>query len=119
MPLLVIPDDLIYLWLGEVPEYCSIFAVLMLLNAYIELFSSPLMLITQATGRIKNYFITISSIMIMILPLSYIALKMGASPYSVLYITIGINIVLLAVRLWFVSSNAGFPIAFYVKKTII
>lgn len=119
MPLLIIPDDLIKLWLGEVPEYCSVFVVLMLLNAYIELFSSPLMLITQATGRIKNYFITISSIMIMILPLSYIALKMGASPYSVLYITIGINIVLLAVRLWFVSSNAGFPIAFYVKETII
>lgn len=119
MPLLIVTDDVIKLWLGEIPQYCSMFVILMLLNAYIELFSSPLMLITQATGRIKNYFLVISSIMIMILPLSYIALKLGASPYSVLYVTIGINIILLAIRLWFVSYNAKFPIAFYVKGVIL
>lgn len=119
MPLLIVTDDVIKLWLGEIPQYCSMFVILMLLNAYIELFSSPLMLITQATGRIKNYFLVISSVMIMILPLSYIALKLGASPYSVLYVTIGINIILLAIRLWFVSYNAKFPIAFYVKGVIL
>lgn len=119
MPLLIVTNDIIKLWLGEVPQYCSMFVILMLLNAYIELFSSPLMLITQATGRIKNYFLVISSVMIMILPLSYIALKMGSSPYSVLYVTIGINIILLTIRLWFVSFNAKIPIAFYIKEVII
>ena len=77
------------------------------------------MLITQATGRIKKYFITISSVMILILPLSYIALKNGASPYAVLYITIIINLILLGIRLYYVSYNAHFPIAFYVKQVII
>ena len=119
MPILIVTDDVIRLWLGEVPQYCSMFVILMLLNAYIELFSSPLMLITQATGRIKNYFLVISSVMIMILPLSYIALKLGASPYSVLYVTMGINIILLAIRLWFVSYNAKFSVSFYVKEVIL
>lgn len=118
MPLLTVTDEVIYLWLGEVPKYCSIFVILMLLNSYIELFSSPLMLITQATGQIKKYFITISSVMILILPLSYIALKNGASPYAVLYITIIINLILLGIRLYYVSYNAHFPIAFYVKQVI-
>lgn len=118
MPLLIVTDEVINLWLGEVPMYCSTFVILMLLNSYIELFSSPLMLITQATGRIKNYFITISSVMILILPLSYIALKNGASPYAVLYITIAINLVLLGIRLYYVSYNAHFPIAFYVKQVV-
>lgn len=118
MPLLIVTDEVINLWLGEVPMYCSTFVILMLLNSYIELFSSPLMLITQATGRIKNYFITISSVMILILPFSYIALKHGAEPYAVLYITIVINLVLLGIRLYYVSYNAHFPILFYVKQVI-
>lgn len=119
MPLLIVTDAVINLWLGEVPQYCSIFVILMLLNAYIELFSSPLMLITQATGRIKNYFLVISSVMIMILPLSYIVLKLGASPYYVLYVTIAINIILLLIRLWFVSYNAKFPVTFYIKEVLL
>lgn len=119
MPLLTVTNEVIELWLGEVPMYCSTFVVLMLLNSYIELFSSPLMLITQATGEIRNYFITISSVMILILPISYIALKYGASPYAVLYITIGINFILLGIRLYYVAYNAQIPIMFYIKQIIV
>lgn len=119
MPLLITTNEIIYLWLGEIPQYCPVFIVLMLLNSYIELFSSPLMIITQATGRIRNYFIAISSVMIMILPISYLFLKAGANPYYVLYTTIGINIILLSMRLWFVSYNAKFPIKFYIKDILI
>lgn len=118
-PLIIITDDIMTLWLGNVPEYCSFFVALMLINAYIELFSSPLMIITQATGRIKSYFISISSIMIMIIPLSYVALKYGADPYVVLYITIIINCILLIVRLWYVSYKAGVTVRSYIFRVII
>ena len=119
MPLLVTTNEVIYLWLGNIPQYCSVFVILMLLNSYIELFSTPLMIITQASGKIRNYFIAISSVMILILPISYICLKCGASPYCVLYTTIVINIILLGMRLWFVSHRAKFSIKFYIKEILI
>lgn len=101
-------EDLLFVWLDNVPEYCSIFVKLMVVNSCIELFSSPLMLITQATGQIRNYFIVISSVMILILPISYVFLQLGYNPYIVLYVSIVINIILLIIRMIFVKNSCNF-----------
>jgi len=116
---LISSHEILTIWLGNVPPYCSIFVRLMLLNSYIELFSSPLMFIMQASGNIKNYFLCISSVMILILPISYVLLKCGAEPYTVLTITITINLILLYIRIWFVKNKAKIPIQEFVYKVIL
>lgn len=112
-------DELLYLWLGETPAYCSWFIKLMIINSCIELFSTPLMYITQATGKIRFYFIVISSILISILPLSYFLLKLGHNPYFVLYCTIAINIILLYIRILFVKSSSKLDTKQYTTQVII
>lgn len=44
-------EDLLAIWLGNVPPYCVMFVQLMILNSSIDLFSTPLMYVTQATGK--------------------------------------------------------------------
>lgn len=112
-------DDLLKLWLGDVPEYCNLFIKLMLINSCIELFSTPLMFITQATGKIRNYFILISAVMLMILPISYVLLSHGFPPFTVLTVTIVINILLLIIRLIFVKHNTSFDIRSYAMDVIL
>ena len=112
-------ETLLKIWLGFVPNYCIPFIYLMIINSCIELFSTPLMFITQATGKIKIYFIVVSSIILLIIPCSYISLKHGAQPYSVITITIVINIILLYIRSLFVKRATTFAIAKYWTNVIL
>ncbi len=111
-------DELLNLWLGNVPVYCSIFVQLMILNSCIELFSTPLMTITQASGKIKLYFIVISIIMLLILPISYLLLKLGAYPYIVILVTIFINMLLLNVRGKFVKDISAFDVSIFYRDVV-
>lgn len=112
-------DELLYIWLGNVPEYCSIFIKLMIINSCIELLSTPLMYIIQASGRIKTYFITISSVMILILPIAFVLLKLGFNPYAVMYSTISINLILLYLRIWFVKKRSNLNLKRFTKQVIL
>lgn len=115
----VCTDDLLYLWLNDVPGYCNVFVRLMILNSCIELFSTPLMYIVQASGNIKSYFILISIIMLLILPISYLALRLGAEPSVVLFVTIFINSILLAIRLNYIHCKVGYNTFGYIRKVIL
>lgn len=119
LPLYVCADELLTLWLGSVPDFCVLFLRLMLLNSYIELFSNPLMLLMQASGKIKAYFLVISSVMIMILPVSYVFLKQGFPATSVLVVTILINVFLLWIRILFVQKIAHYSCRKYVFRVLL
>lgn len=119
LPVICLSDQLFMLWLGEIPEGVTILLRLMLINAAIELFSVPLMYIMQATGNIKHYFIVVSLTMLLILPISYILLKIGFPYYTVLLVTMVINIFLLIIRIAFVAINANFSVKLYVKEVIL
>ena len=118
LPIYICADEILLLWLGEVPQYCGTFLQLMLLNSYIELFSSPLMFIMQAYGKIKWYFLCVSFVLIMILPISYVYLSNGFSPDIVLLVTIYINCILLFIRMLYVVYSAKFSCKFFLCKVL-
>lgn len=112
-------EDLLAIWLGNVPPYCVMFVQLMILNSSIDLFSTPLMYVTQATGEIKVYFIVVSLIMLLILPISYWFLKNGYNPFVVMWVSVVVNILLLIVRSLFVVHNTNLEIKAYWKDVVI
>lgn len=118
IPIYILTDDVFNLWLGKIPEYADIFLKLMLLNSYIELFSTPMMFVIQATGKVKKYFIVISSILLLILPISYLFLKWGYPPQTVLSITIVVNIFVLLIRGKYLTILANYSATKYFTKTI-
>lgn len=119
IPLIILSSEVLSAWLGQVPPYCDIFVPLMLTNSYIELFSTPLMYIMQANGKIKWYFVIISSVMLLILPASYVFLSLGFAPPVVVYTTIIVNILLLLFRLIFVQKVANYGVKTYLYQVII
>lgn len=119
LPIVCLSDKLFFLWLGEVPEGSTVFLSLMVVNAVIELFSIPLMYIMQATGNIRKYFIVVSLTMLMIVPISYVLLKIGSPYYIVLIVTIAINILLLCIRTIFVSKVSVFKVRHFIKEIVL
>ena len=81
IPVMVNLDYLLTLWLGIVPPYTTEFLFLALITALINSIATPLVTAMQATGRIKNFQIVISIVMMCELPLAYITLKLGYKPY--------------------------------------
>ena len=91
VPVVLEIDYLLNLWLGDiVPEYTGIFIAWIILVNFINNLNAPLSSMVFATGKIKNYEITFSAFNLSILPVSWVALKIGAPATSVfiIYFTI-------------------------------
>ena len=95
IPFMVNLDYLLSLWLGVVPPYTTEFLFLAIVAALINSMSSPLVTAMQATGRIQAFQITICVIMLCEIPLAFITLKLGYTPYmamipTIIVVTIGL-----------------------------
>lgn len=83
VPVIFNVDYILHLWLGDVvPEHTSAFVVLVLLTSLMNNLNAPLSNVVYATGRMRNYEITFTSINLLIIPVSYIALYLGAPAES-------------------------------------
>lgn len=77
-PLMLNLDFILGLWLKEVPVYANIFIILILIDSMSNsLFSTPFITSLMATGKIRNYQICISAIILCIVPTGYFVLKIG------------------------------------------
>lgn len=115
LPLLFKIDFILSLWLGEdVPPLSALFAILSLLIALTESFASPLTTIVHATGRMKKFQIICSSIILSIVPLSYIILKMKFQPESVMYVSLFVLIIVHGARLYLLKELIAYSVREYV-----
>jgi hypothetical protein len=118
LPIILEVDQILKLWLITVPEYASIFTVLVLVVILIDCVSGSLMTSVQATGKIKLYQVVVGSLQFFILPLSYLFLKYGYTPEITLYINIVISIIALIFRILFLKKLINFPVLLFLKEVI-
>lgn len=104
VPFLFNMHPVLSIWLGIVPEYSVVFCRLILINAMIVACSGSLLIGAMATGKIKKYQITVATINLLNLPLSYMGLVMYPHPYITVYIMLVLSIVAFFVRLFMVSK---------------
>lgn len=116
LPVLVNTHYILVVWLKLVPEHTVVFVQLILIFALSECISNPLVTAMLATGNIKNYQIVVGGLQILNLPLSYICLKMGGSPESVLVVAIIISQCCLAARLYILRGMIGLSSKKYLTK---
>lgn len=120
LPIIMETPAILKLWLGEnVPEYTVVFTRLILLISLVGVYANPTSCIAYATGKIKNFTIWVSSLNLLIVPISYFFLKLGYNPESTLIINLVIAIVVQIVRLFIIKKLLPFSLSEYVKKVIL
>lgn len=119
MPILLTTEDILILWLGVTPPYLVEFCRLIVLCRLIDATSGSLWISVQATGNIKKYQLIVSSILLLTVILSYIALKMGFYPPIVYIVELGINIVLLIFRITYLKKIFNFPVRSFIRKVLV
>ena len=119
LPVLLECDFILNVWLKSVPEYAVLFCRLIIINSLIDSMSAALIDAALATGKIRNYQIVVGSVVMLNVPFSYVALKMGAPPYSVVLICIMISIVATGVRLNMLKRMIEFPVMSYLREVVM
>ena len=119
IPLILESDFIIHKWLVEVPEYTIEFVCVILLLTMVDSFSTSLVTLLLATGKIKKYQILVGGIQLLNFPLAYVLLKLGFNPVSTVSSVILISFICLMTRLHLLKKMIQFPVSqFYVKVVL-
>ena len=120
IPLICEIDYILSIWIGDTtPPQTAMFCVLSIIATGIGCLNTPITQVIHATGKMKRYQIVTSTIICSIVPISWIALQMGASAYAVFYITIVVTIINQVACIY--TLNTIFPIKLrvYISDVIV
>ena len=118
LPFVLNLDFILKLWLVEVPDYTKIFCFWFMIHCLIDALSGSLWMSIQATGVIRNYQIIVSTIILLTLPFSIIALRLGAGPESAAIIYAMVNLLSFVWRIFYVQNKIKLSAITYLKKVV-
>ena len=118
LPLFIDIEYILQLWLVNVPEHTVSFIRLTFILMMIESLSSPVITCLLAVGKVKWYQIIVGGLLIMNLPVSYVALKLGAKPEMTIEIAIIISFASLLIRLFMLNRYISFPVKDFMTKVL-
>lgn len=113
-------DEILDIWLVEVPDYASVFLRLTIIYSIFKSLANPIYVGMLATGRIRNYQLIMGGLNISAFVLCYIFFVFGLGPEFGYISTIIIAIIQLFVRLKLISDIiSGFPKKLFFQKAIL
>lgn len=91
IPFLTNEHYVLTLWLGAIPDYTDYFVCIILLCALIYSMSNTLSTVILATGKVKWFQIGLATILLSELPIAYVILALGGTPYQAMLPSIFTN----------------------------
>mgnify|MGYP001777859194 CR=1 FL=1 len=119
LPVLFETNFILTVWLKIVPDNTVIFLRIMICTSLIYTLANPLIIANQATGKVRKYQIVCGSILLMILPVSYVCLKLGCPAYSVFIIHFIMESIAQLARMIMLRPLIGIRIADYIKNIYV
>ena len=108
IPIIMETSTILNLWLGIVPENTSLYICLFVIFCLCLALHNPITIIIQSIGRIKNYHMTIETLMASCVPLTWLMFHIKLPSYSLFVIMISLCILAHAIRVLFLRCNHGF-----------
>lgn len=113
LPVLFETKFILTVWLKIVPDNTVVFLRIMLCTSLIYTLSNPLIIANQATGKVRKYQAICGTILLMILPISYISLRLGLPAYSVFIVHFLMESLTQIVRMFLLRPLIGIRIRDY------
>lgn len=116
IPFICEAETILSLWLKEVPAHTVTFFRLTVLASMVNIIGNSQYTACQATGKIRNYTIIITSIGCMVFPITWLLYKWELPVECTYYVYILIYFILDIVRLFLMRSLLQFPIKMFVRE---
>jgi len=118
--LIINMDFILDLWLKEVPVYAVSFAQLLVITVIFDATSGPYNIAIMSTERIRNYQLTISSVFLLDLIVSFLLMRLGIAPNFILISRIMTRgVINLFVGLFYLNLLFRFNVIEYSKKVLL
>lgn len=114
VPIIVNIDDLLGLWLVDVPLHTSSFVSLILFYSFVDCFTTGLVTGILANGKIKKYEIALTITYVINIICAYTILKIGMPPEALYGLLILFKFVVLVVQLFLSRSMFALPLKVYI-----
>lgn len=115
VPIIVNIDDMLALWLVEVPKHTGSFVTLILFYSFVDCFTSSLITGILANGKIKTYEIALTITYILNIVLAFVSLQLGMAPETLYVLLIIFKMVVLGIQLWLGRNMFRLPLGTYLK----
>ena len=111
-------DDILSIWLVEVPDFSNIFFRLLLILNLCRMLTNTFYIGINATGNIKRYQIGLGIYKLLILPFALIVIILYKEAHLVFYVLISFEIISIFIKLYFLKEHIPISILGY-SKTIV
>ncbi len=118
-PVVLCCNEIIRLWLGEIPLHSVEFCRLIIVFSLIDALQGPLWVSVQATGNIRNYQILMSVLILSNLPVTYFIFKLISIPELALVVRVMINVVTFVARIMYLKRLCDFPVKKYLSYVLL
>ena len=119
IPILLETHFLLEIWLGEVPQYTISFVRLIMFVCFFNILAQGFAPLFLAYGKIRNYQLFGTCLMILYVPLSYMFLKLTNNTNICLYVGIGIEFIFMFTNYLYLKISLNFPILDFFKNIIL
>lgn len=119
IPLSVEIEFLLHLWLGEFPKEAVYFTKIILFQSLITTLTRPIVFGLLATGKLKGPNIFAGSVLLLIVPITYLLLKVNINIYIVLIVNIIPWIIECLIDSIFLNRYIGFSILKFYKSVYL
>ena len=119
LPIIIETPFVLSIWLENVPDYTVSFCRIILVISIWGSLANPLRIVNQAEGNIKKFQLYECTLLLLIMPISYMALKMWQIPILVFVVHLLIELTAQFVRITIVVPKIKMTFKEYVSKVYL
>ena len=117
--MLVAPEWLLGLWLGEVPPYTTIFLVLFIIDQLVMSMNTGVQNIIFASGHLQLYQICVSTLNVLSVVLGFFVLRGGAAAYFLIVTYIIVSVIKFFAVQWVLHNTLHYDNSLLWKQSYI
>lgn len=110
VPLFIELEYVLDIWLGSYPDYTPIFIRILIIQSLVQTITRPVVIAVHAVGKMKAVNLTSGIALLLILPVTYILLRLGYSPVMVFWINVIPWFFELFFELYWLNKYIDFPL---------
>lgn len=88
LPIFLLAEPMLTLWLGVVPEYTVAFLQIVIVQSLFQVFDTSFYIALYAKGRLKENVLLSNTLALLMFPITYLLFKMGYSPLALSWISL-------------------------------
>ena len=119
VPIIVETDMILTLWLKTYPPDTAVFARFAIASSLTTVIGNTLVTGMMASGNIKRYQLVITSVGVLVFPMTWIAFKFGAPAYYAYLIYFVIYFILIFLRMYLVKDLIKMPPRLYFSNVVL